>query len=273
MSSVESDPVFVHGILHRSGTNFLFQLLRLHPDLAPGRDRVYEDGFLTHSDDLFQFVETVRSHWDPSWELPEDTGDELLRHLGDGLLSFLTEDRERRLLVKNPRVRHLGRFFSLFPTARLIVLLRDGRSVVHSGMASFGWDLAVGARWWAEAADEVADFLGTSRGRAGCLLVHYEELVADLRPQVERILDFAGLDRAAFDFEQAERLPVHGSSEFFGPNGASVQWRPVARDETFEPRYRWRDWSREMHDEFWAIAGAQMRRLGYTQDAPPAAAG
>jgi hypothetical protein len=264
MAQSKSDPVFIHGILQRSGTNFLFQLLRLHPHVAPPRERIYEDRFLKHSDGLFRFVETVSSDWDPEWELPDDTEDRLVRSIGDGLLSFLVQDPTKRLLVKNPSGRHLDRFFSLFPRARLIVLLRDGRSVVQSGIVTFGWELAAGARRWAEAADEIAQFAAATEEQSRFLLVRHEDLVTDLRPELDRILDFCDLERSGFDFEQAARLPVHGSSEFFSP----TRWRSVDHFDGFDPQRRWRDWSPAMHEEFWAIAGAQMRRLGYTEDAP-----
>lgn len=60
-----SDPIFIHGILPRSGTNFLWDLLRLHPDCAPARVPVDEDWFLAHSDHLVHFVDDVGAAWDP----------------------------------------------------------------------------------------------------------------------------------------------------------------------------------------------------------------
>ena len=266
---MKSDPVFIHGILQRSGTNFLFDLLLVHPDLAGARDPIYEDGFLEHSDGLFQFVDSVRSGWNPEWgEFPEDIDQQLLRCIGDGLLAFLVRDPQKRLLVKNPRPDHLDRFFSLFPRGRLVLLVRDGRSVVQSAIKRFQVDLALAAQLWARGADEIADFRSTSEGQSRSVLVRYEDLFTDVRPQLERILDFCGLDRSSYDFEQATQLPVRGSSEFLGPERNWVHWEPVERDDTFDPQRRWRDWSPAMHEEFWAIAEAQMRRLGYTEDAP-----
>ena len=32
------------------------------------------------------------------------------------------------------------RFFAFFPCARLLILVRDGRSVVQSAVDTFGWD-------------------------------------------------------------------------------------------------------------------------------------
>jgi hypothetical protein len=247
----------------------LVHLLRLHPDLGGPGLPIYEDFFLDRSDDLFRFAERARKKWDPGWGWPEDIDDHLLRCLGDALVSFLECEPGKRLVVKNPSVRNLDRFFSLFPSAQLIILVRDGRSVVQSGMASFGWDFASSVREWAEAADEIEKFTRSSGEQSRFLMVRYEDLVTDLRPQLERILDFCRLDRSSFDFAKAARMPVYGSSEFFGPERTSLHWRAVARDETFAPLHRWRAWPTAMHEDFWDIAGPQMHRLGYTDDAPP----
>jgi hypothetical protein len=51
-----ADPIFIHGVLPRSGTNFLWHLLLLHPDCAPAVLPVYEDLFLEHSDHLVAFA-------------------------------------------------------------------------------------------------------------------------------------------------------------------------------------------------------------------------
>jgi protein-tyrosine sulfotransferase len=261
------DAVFIHGILPRSGTNFLWKLLLLHPDLAGGRAPVYEDRFLEHSDALVGFVETVHSAWDPQWgEFADDIEEQLLGAIGRGLTSFLAASDEKRLVVKNPSVRCLDRFFSLFPTGRIVVLLRDGRSVVQSSIASFGDDLASAARRWAEAAEELNRCLPEFAERS--LVVRYEDLVTDLRPELERILDYCDLDRAVFDFDEAERLPVYGSSEFFGSGRTRLHWDPVARDAAFDPLRRWEKWTPQMHEEFWTIAGRQMRDLGYGDGEP-----
>src|SRR4029450_11031710 len=124
-----------HGILPRSGTNFLWDLLLIHPDCTRARTPVNEDLFLDHSDDLVAFVSTVRAAGDPIWgTFGPDTTDRLYAAIGDGLLSFLWTDQDRRLLSKSPSVRHLDRFFSFFPRARLLILVRDGRAVLQSAM-------------------------------------------------------------------------------------------------------------------------------------------
>jgi hypothetical protein len=269
VESERADPIFIHGIMPRSGTNFLWDLLLLHPDCAPARDPVREDLFLDHSHHLTTFVEEVRAAWDPRWgNFAPDIPERLYAALGEGLVSFLWADHDRRLVTKSPSVRHLGRFFSFYPRARLLVLIRDGRSVVQSSMDTFGWDFDRACRAWAEAADEVRRFQQAETARSDrWRLVRYEDLVDDTEGQLRPILDFLGLDPTRYDFEAARSLPVRGSSAF-GRQGSGVHWEPVAKDAGFAPKERWRVWPAERLERFDWLAGDQLRSLGYTASRP-----
>lgn len=266
MNLQAADPIFLLGILPRSGTNHLWDLLSLHPACVPARSPVREDLFLEHSDHLTRFVTAVRSSWDPQWGVfPDALEDELSASLGDGLLSFLGGDRDRRLLTKSPSVHHIARFFTFFPRGRLLVLIRDGRSVTQSCMATFGWDFERGARAWAHAADEIRRFTAHSTGRYDdrYIIVRYEDLVIDLRGSLTRIFRFLDLTEDDFDFERAAQLPVRGSSTYFGLGHDSVHWEPVPRGKDFDPIQRWRGWDRRQHERFEWIAGEQLRHFGY----------
>ena len=128
-----ADPIFIHGILPRSGTNFLSDLLLLHPDCAAAIDPVREDLFLDRSDALQEFVDSVIGAWDPRWgEVTDEIRSRLYSAIGEGLAAFLRADPHRRLVSKSPSFRHLGRFFTLFPHAKLLILVRDGRANVYS---------------------------------------------------------------------------------------------------------------------------------------------
>jgi hypothetical protein len=266
-----ADPIFILGILPRSGTNYLSDLLCLHPACAPARSPVREDLFLEHSDHLVDFVAAVQAAWDPRWgQFPDDLGHQLHRSLGEGLLSFLWVDRDRRLVTKNPSVHHIDRLFTFFPRGRLLILVRDGRSVTQSCMATFGWDFERAARSWAGAADEIQRFASRHRGQNGrYLIVRYEDVVADPRGSLAHIFRFLDLDENAFDFSAAAELPIRGSSFYFGPGYDSVHWNPVPRAAEFDPRERWREWTPRMLERFEWIAGEQLRRFGYPGFAEP----
>src|SRR5688572_5702764 len=81
-------PVFILGIRPRSGTNFLWDLLRLHPDLSAPRAPVNEDFLVKHSDHLARYAADVRKHW-KKWDRSEDIPNEILASVGRGLLEFM----------------------------------------------------------------------------------------------------------------------------------------------------------------------------------------
>ncbi len=267
----KADPIFILGIMPRSGTNYLMDLLRLHPQCAPARTPISEDFFLEPSDLLFAYTWQVRKRWDPMWGVfDEDLMRRFHESLGDGLVSFLWVERDRRLVAKTPSVRHIDRFFTFFPQARLLILVRDGRSVVQSCMSTFGWDFDRAARNWAAGADEIRRFCQTDRPSTDrYMLVRYEDLLDDVKGSFSGILRFLELDEDVFDFEAAATLPVRGSSSYFGPGRDSVHWEPVQRGPDFDPKDRWRSWSPEMHERFEWIAGAQLRSFGYQDPVDP----
>jgi sulfotransferase family protein len=259
-----AEPIFVHGILPRSGTNYLWGLLLLHPDCGGAREPVKEDLFLDHSDHLTGFVAAVRDAWDPSWGT-FDNGllDQLCAGIGEGLISFLWTDRVRRLVTKSPSVRHLDRFFAFFPQARLLILIRDGRSVVQSAIDTFGWDFDRACRDWSEAARAVRSFeRRESSGGERWRIVRYEDLVDDPEGQMRAIFAFLNLDPSRYDFDAARGLPVRGSS-VYGRKGSAVHWTAVPRNEGFAPKERWRSWTDAQLERFDWLAGEQLIDLGY----------
>jgi hypothetical protein len=260
-----ADPVFIHGVLGRSGTNFLWNLLLLHPDCGRAREPVNEDMFLEHSDHLVRFVENVRSSWDPIWgTFGPDLPDRLYEGLGEGLVAFLWSDRERRLVSKSPTVTHLDRFFSFFPWARLLVLVRDGRSVVQSAMDTFGWDFDRACRAWADGAHAIHRFQQSSVRPDRWRMVRYEDLIDNMEGELRGIFEFLRLDATRYDFEAARNLPVRGSSAF-GRRGDVVHWDAVAKDQSFAPKERWRSWSPAQLERFHWLAGDQLVRFGYAE--------
>jgi protein-tyrosine sulfotransferase len=273
MSRERLEPIFIHGIMPRSGTNYLWDLLCMHPDCSAAREPIREDFLLQESDRLVAYADAVRGWWDPQWgPIPRDLMSQFYRSLGDGLISFLRVERDKRLVTKTPSVRHLGRFFTFFPEARLIILIRDGRSVVQSAMDSFGWELDRAAREWASAAEVIRRFEGRHRQLTDRYLkVRYEDLLEDLEGSMLGILSFLGLDRGSFDLQAARALPVRGSSFYFGRGRRSLHWEPVERGPDFSPKERWRAWDRGMHERFEWIAGEQLRRFGYGSVVAPVA--
>ena len=173
------DAVFILGMLHRTGTNHLADLFGLHDGvevLAP----IFEDQLVRHSPLLVAYVDAVTRNWTPEWNVPATEGPALLRSIGDGIVGWLQGHAPGRTVVtKMPRIDNAEHFFDLFPGCGLVVLVRDGRSVVESGVRSFGWSYEAGFRRWADAAEKVLAFRARHDGDRRVRFLRYEDLIAD----------------------------------------------------------------------------------------------
>lgn len=258
------EPIFILAPLPRSGTNFLWDLLRLHADCAAGRSPIWEDYLVKNSHHLVEFVDAAHRSWDPVWGPTQAMRPELMRLLGDALIRFLTVEPDRRLVTKSPSLENLEHFFDFFPQAHLLLLVRDGRDVVDSGIATFGWELEGAARAWAAGVDRVmrfADRTDIPRGR--CTVVRYEDLFEQPGSEIRRVLRATGLPEDRFDFDAVESMPVRGSSSHRGSGREEIHWDPVPRGPSFKPTQRWKKWDPPSRRAFSAVAGRQLSRLGY----------
>jgi hypothetical protein len=254
----------------RSGTNYLHRLLTLHPQCAPvAHEPVKEDFLLRYSHLLTDYADRLAWHWG-HWGEAGPVRDELLSALEQGLTRFLTPAHSAPLVItKTPSVHNVGTLFEHFRSARLILLVRDGRSVVASGMRGFDWAFESAAQNWARAAREVLRFRDTHGDRSDRhLLVRYEDLNAHPKPVLTRILRFLNLSADDFDFEDALNLPVYGSS-FTDDDTDDVSWTPQEKPDSFNSQERWADWSDARHARFNWIAEDELERLGYTPRSIP----
>lgn len=257
-------PIFILGILQRSGTNYLYNLLLLHPecgDPAP----VWEDYLCHHADLLSAYVQSVTAEWKIDGLDTQYLQREIQEHIGHGIIDFLqSKTAEKRLVAKTPSVHNLSQFFKYFPNAKLLVIVRDGRSLVESGRRSFGWNYEIAIKRWAEAASVVHGFqdqVGNSSPHF--LVVRYEDLFKNVEREVRRVLDFVGLDSHHYDFEAARNLPVRGTSELNRAGEKMLHWNPVQKTARFDPTQRSTHWRRALHERFNHIAGEQLAYFGY----------
>ncbi len=260
-------PIFILGMLQRTGTNHLWDLVGLHPDvfkLTP----VFEDHLLKWSAHLDAYVDDVSAHWSPDWGVPSDEPANLLRSIGDGIAGWMASHSERRVVTKMPSVDRAERFFDLFAECPLIVIVRDGRNVCESGVKSFGWSYERAFRRWSRAADAVLALQERFGHDPRLAVVRYEDVVDNPHDVMRRVLAVTGLDPDRYPFDQIERLPVRGSSSLRSDGNAKIHWAPVERAADFDPHARWQAWDDHIHRRFAAVAGDQQRALGYVCDDP-----
>ncbi|MCK6624177.1 MAG: sulfotransferase [Anaerolineae bacterium] len=288
MTNSKSDnlppPIFILGVLPRSGTNFLYDLLLLHPDCYPSL--VAEDYFTAYADLLLKYGATVNKHWKPNWRVKQFVDQpELLvaQYLGLGLISFLalkpdteivSEDKrltlvnlpQKRFVTKTPSVKNLKYFFKIFPDAHLVIIIRDGRAVVESGVKSFQWNYEKMTRVWADSARTILKFEQEMHDtKHKFLIVRYEDVYQEPEVHLKKILLFLGLNPDCYNFENADNLPIRGSSELRKQSKQDLHWKPIEKTADFNPTTRWHHWSRTKQERFKWLAGKYLVAFGYCQ--------
>jgi hypothetical protein len=263
-------PIFLLGILERSGTNFLYDLIRAHPDVGVRRP-IWEDKLLREAKLLEQYADTVAASWDPQWQVPAEERAALLRSLGTGLSTFVAAGADTsHVVVKTPSVANLPMFFDLFPEAPLIVLVRDGRSVTESRVRSFGWSYPLTMKQWADGARTILDCDATFRSSGRRYrLVRYESVLTGTRAELTQIFVMCGLNPDRYDFDAAAQLPVRGSSTTRPSADGPVDWDYLERPAGFDPAERFAGWDDALRYLYAEIAGEAHRHLGYPLDRLP----
>jgi hypothetical protein len=279
--------VFLVGCL-RSGTTLLQRIADAHPDIAVIHEtqwipRSYErrvglapDGTVTPdlARRLVEYPRFDRMELEPEAvaDLCSGGGMHFRRYVGD-LFDLHGKAKGKRLVgEKSPGyVRHIPTLHELWPRARIVHLIRDGRDVCLSARA---WrkaerilgryptwrddEVTTAALWW-----EWHVRLGRESG-AGLdddlyLEVSYEAIVADPEAECARLCEFLAIpyDDAMLRFHEGRTRSRPGL-------GAKAAWLPVTAGL--------RTWRTEMPGDdlvrFEAATGPLLDELGYARAVP-----
>jgi hypothetical protein len=170
----------------------------------------------------------------------------------------------RYLIEKSPRnIHHIERIRALFPTAKLIVIYRDGRDVVVSdrfftedyGRATFSFQETV-LRW----RRDMEAHLAWAERHPLCA-VSYERLLADGAPVVRDLLQFLGLpaeDQRIADLLERSSFRFYTGRERGQENRRRFYRKGIAGD--------WKNHFTPEHSRiFKELAGDMLIRLGYEE--------
>jgi hypothetical protein len=261
------NPIILLSACPRSGSNYLENLLSLHPQCR--KSRVPEDFFLANSETLLNFCQSVADSWDDWWLQRLGGPSRLAMHIGTALLRFADPVPEKgapvsdfRLMLRSPTTEGIAAATTLFPNARVLVLVRDGPATVESGRRSFRWPYEEAMQAWRRSVRRILTFLASADGPR-CQLIRFEDLTADPAREIARVIAFLGLDPALYPFNRIDEIPVFGSSSFGRTEGEGVHWRPVPKDPSFDPLARAQTWRAHRLARFAWLAGAEQRKLGY----------
>jgi GT2 family glycosyltransferase len=228
-------PVVVFGV-PRSGTTYLNRILNAHPDVN-----------ISNETRLFVWVQRALDLIDDDQVVFTDRAEfseYLSRALPDLIRGFYRERWPRETVWgdKNPHYsdpQHRGALElvrELFPGAKFIHVLRDGRDVVASLIRKFHPDGTPWISWegahemWnshIESGHEFAQEVG-----AAAIEVRYESLIADDVGIARELFDFLGVDfhpsvQEFCERQQQERTPVSGPTRDLSAGVAGSDWEVV----------------------------------------------
>lgn len=269
--------IFLLGIMPRSGTNFLCELLCRHPDCGT-TFHITEDFLLANAHHLSNFADGVHGSWNLLWgDFDTSLKSPLLQAVGQGLEDYLYEQTSETWLkahqesdewpptvkvrpavriARTPSVENLALLPQL-TDAKTVVIVRDGRSVVESGMRSFGWWFEDAVQRWAKEADQIAS---VTEAHAQVCYVRYEDLLVNRPGELHTLFSFIGVNPQTYNYKT--EIPIRGSSTFFD-NKKGINWQDTKPTPAFNPLNRWQHWSKRRKIRFDWVAAQQMRAFGY----------
>ena len=174
-------------------------------------------------------------------------------------VAYAQSEGKTRWADKTPAyIGHVDRLAAIWPDARFVVLVRDGRDVALSVMGvPFGPNNAwAAARSWAIAIRQGREAAARYPGRV--LELRYEDLVTSPEQELETVCDFLGLDYDddMLALERTERSKVaEDQSAWFTNVWSGITTAAVGK------------WRTELSPRevgiFEAVAGDELRALGY----------
>jgi hypothetical protein len=211
-------PVFLIGC-ERSGTTLLRLMLDCHPEIAFNQEcdflvsEVSAGGVFPDVAMYRSRLLEIRSFRHTRFRIPEIADYRAL--VNDFLCQKLEADGKR---VVGATLHHgFGKLRYLWPQARYIYLLRDGRDVARS-LVEMGWsgNVYVGAKWWLDVEHEWSE-CQQSLGSDRWIEVRYEDLVAGPEAQLRRICDFIGVgfSERVFDYPQGTSYSLPDAAQLY----------------------------------------------------------
>ena len=268
-------PFFIVGSA-RSGTTLLRLMLNAHPAVAvPPESRfITELRSGTAEVEVTDFLNRLASHRQfAAWDLPIEAVENEIGQIGripyaDAIaaayVAYARVHGKSRWGDKTPRyVEHIPEIAALFPDARIIHLVRDGRNVALSyADVPFGpKTIGSAARLWRRrvlTGREHGGVLGENR----YVELRYEDLVEDPEGRTKALCEFLHLDFDAgmLDYTERARDAVLDRAERYNPH---VMEKPITRTRSWE-----QDMDPPLIEVFEAVAGDALTLLDYERRHP-----
>ncbi|KAK7868533.1 hypothetical protein R5R35_004816 [Gryllus longicercus] len=224
--------IFIGGV-PRSGTTLMRAMLDAHPDVRCGQETR-----------VIPRILQMRSHWLKSQKesLRLEEAGLSKKVLDSAIAAFCLEiiarhgDPAPRLCNKDPLTLKSAAYLAeLFPQAKFIFMLRDGRATVHSIISRkvtiTGFDLTSYRQCLTKWNSAIQIMYNQCRevGSSRCLMVHYEQLVLHPREWMHKILGFLEVPW--------NETVLHHEEHINKPGGVSLSKVERSSDQVIKPVY------------------------------------
>lgn len=156
---------------------------------------------------------------------------------------------------------YLNKIHNIFPSAKYIHIIRDGRDVVDSFKARkwYGWSTYQRTRHWAQYTSSAESF-GQSICHNSFICIRYEDLVLDTVKTLEKICSFIGV---LYEKDMLSYVDSVDTMITRTENESNVH-RKLYRMPKSNDVYKWqKSWSQLTLFQFETVAHKNLRALGY----------
>jgi hypothetical protein len=256
--------IILHGIMRRSGTNYIGELIGRHPNIYSYPGQVWEVPLLSTSPHLIEAQKTFINCYKRNRNKFRQT--DFLPLFGSSFIAYLHSfvPEHQRMLIKVPNVDQIWNFANLFPDEKLVILERDGRDIVASTMKTWPhYDFNQVCIQW-QKNQELILKLKSKSGTASIYFAKFEDAVFNPKTFVKDLFEKLGVDGTSYPYDQIDQIPLKGSSEI--KVDGKVTWEDVKKPKSFNPMGRWRSWSDRQKATFKKYSGPTLIRSGYSND-------
>lgn len=266
-------PVFVLGC-PRSGTSVLSWAIAQHAEYWTSAESDFII-FLFGQNKLHEAFKKAVARPDMGWLKKNNVGyKEFAAHIGHGLERiFSSRSKGKAWVDASPGHTLMADDLALlFPEARFVHILRDGRAVVNSMVNSkfdqldpeeqeyfqMPWisDFSAACETWAHYAEQGRAFMEKNPDR--CIEVLQEDLAGNPRELFEKLFAFLNSDFCEKSVEFVSSKRINSSFDPGSKTTSSID----AEENPFKKKV-WDSWSEEMNDQFDKIARPTLIKMGY----------
>ena len=260
-ASLIDTPVFVLGMMPHCGANTVARALLAHRETTASNTQ--EEDFLisgmAHLDAYCAGIAARRAGGDSKNER---------QALADALLGLLNRGRSNpacRLIAKTQSVEGLSSVRRYFPQVPIIVIVRDGPSVL-SAMKHYDRGFHELAQEWKEAAQSIleAEKNIEDSGDLPLIVLRYEQLIEDPSGLAKALAEPLGLAPDGFDHAELASLDPNAASAFRG-TGNVIHLTPaqsMSADQCKTPPLN-ANWEPAQYRRFDQLTDGLSEALGY----------